>query len=128
MIKTRTWIISFLVILIVCAALSMILLTGKGDTTVANVYRDGNCIFSVDLSRISEEYEFTVEDENGYNTIRIEPGRICVIAADCQDATCIHMGWLSGGTAPIVCLPHRLVIRLEHTAVETMGGFDGVAR
>lgn len=128
MIKTRTWIISFFIILIVCAVLSVILLSGPGNTTVANVYQDGNCIYSVDLSHVTEGYEFTVEDKNGFNTIRVEYGRICVIAADCQDATCVHMGWLSGGTAPIVCLPHRLVIRLEHTAMETTDGFDGVAR
>ena len=67
-------------------------------------------------------------EESGFNTIRVEPGRVCVIAADCQDATCVHMGWLSGGTVPIVCLPHRLVIRLEHTAMETTDGFDGVAQ
>lgn len=128
MIKTRIWIISFFILLIVCTVLSVILLSEQGDTTVANVYQDGNCIYSVDLSHVTEKYEFTVEDDNGFNTIRVEPGRICVIAADCHDATCIRMGWLSGGTAPIVCLPHRLVIRLEHTAKETTEGFDGVAR
>ena len=128
MIKTRTWIISFFILLIVCTVLSVILLSEQGDTTVANVYQDGNCIYSVDLSHVTEKYEFTVEDDNGFNTIRVEPGRICVIAADCHDATCIRMGWLSGGAAPIVCLPHRLIIRLEHTAMETTDGFDGVAR
>lgn len=39
-----------------------------------------------------------------------------MLEADCPDQVCVHAGWLTDSAAPIVCLPHRLVIRLEQTA------------
>ena len=77
---------------------------------------DGVCIRSVDLSEVKEPYEFTVETANGSNTVRVEPGRIAVISADCADETCVHTGWIGDRAIPIVCLPHRLVIRIEQNA------------
>lgn len=68
-----------------------------------------------------------IGDETGGNTLRIEPGRICVVRADCPDQTCVNMGWLSHGAMPVVCLPHRIVIRLEEK-VAGMESFDAVVR
>ena len=36
-------------------------------------------------------------------------GKIAVTAADCPDGYCMDRGFCDGG-APIVCLPHKLVI------------------
>ena len=122
MVKTRTWIIIFGVLLAVCVGVSVLVFCGPAGR-VANIYRDGQCIYSVDLSRVAEAYEMTFEDERGSNVVRVEPGRIAVIRADCPDQVCVHDGWLADSGAPIVCLPHRLVIRLEKEAMA-----DGVAR
>ena len=58
----------------------------------------------------------TVESDAGVNIIQIEPGQIRILEADCPDQVCVQAGWLTDSAAPIVCLPHRLVIRLEKTA------------
>ena len=42
--------------------------------------------------------------------IRIEGDRVWVLHSDCPDQICVRRGACSGG-APVVCLPHRLVIR-----------------
>ncbi len=61
--------------------------------------------------------------------IRVEPGRIAVTAADCPDKVCVDAGWRSDSASPIVCLPHRLVIRIEKDAAADPGGIpDAVAR
>ena len=71
-------------------------------------------IREIDLSRVSREYSFVVESPyGGSNTILVQPGRICVSEADCPDRICVHQGWLSDGAAPVVCMPHRLVLRLK---------------
>ena len=125
--KTRTWIILFAVLLAGCGILTAILFFRAPKGTVANVYRNGECIYSVDLSKVEEPYEITFSDSHGSNTLRIERGCICVIASDCPDHVCEQMGWIGdGNSAPIVCLPHRLVIRIEKT-VKSADDIDAVA-
>ena len=75
--------------------------------------RDGREYRRVDLGAVTEPYEFTVETEWGWNTVRVEPGAICVTDADCPGHDCVQQGAISNGMIPIVCLPHRLVIQIE---------------
>lgn len=125
--KNRTWIILFAVLLAVCGILTALLFLRAPKGTAANIYRDGECIYSVDLSRVEEPFEITFSDERGSNILRIERGRICVIDADCSDHVCQKTGWIGEDNAvPIVCLPHRLVIRIEKSA-KSADGIDAVA-
>lgn len=71
--------------LLLSAAAAMALYGLPAAGTVANIYLDGECIRSVDLSTVQEAEVFTVTCEKGVNTILIEPGRICVSDADCPD-------------------------------------------
>jgi hypothetical protein len=89
------------------------LLIGRVPATQANIYQDGNLIESLDLKAVSTPFSFTVESGNGVNIIAVEPGRIRVSAANCPDGSCVRQGWISDGLLPVVCLPHRLIIRLE---------------
>lgn len=75
---------------------------------VAEIYQNGKLIKSVSLS---ENTEFTVECDSGYNKIKVEGGKICVEEADCPDKICVRQGKING-SVPIVCLPHRLEIRV----------------
>jgi len=85
----------------------------RAPASLAHVYLDGALIETFDLSAASEPFYFAVESGFGVNTILIEHGRICISDADCPDKSCVHQGWIAGGAVPIVCLPHRLVIKLE---------------
>lgn len=116
MIKTKTWVLILGTVLLLALLSCLILYTMPAPGTVANVYREGVSLYSVDLSLVTEPYEFTLTDERGTNVIRVEPGRIAVIDADCPDRVCVEAGWLSDSASPIVCLPHRLVIRIEKNA------------
>ena len=127
MMKTRTWILILSAVFLIGILASVIVLCRKpaADHRIANIYADGVCVRSIDLSEVTEPYEFTVETPHGSNTIRVEPGRIAVISADCADETCVRTGWIGENAIPIVCLPHRLVIRIEENAAHTV---DAVAR
>lgn len=105
-----------LFLLLLFAAIALQLRGGAAPGMVANIYQDGVCIRSVDLSQVTEHETYTVESSLGTNLIQIEPGKICVLEADCPDQVCVRSGWLADSAAPIVCLPHRLVIRLEKAA------------
>lgn len=111
--------------LLALSALAAVLLAGRTAGTVANVYLDGQCVRSIDLSQVGESYAFTVDGPAGTNTVQVERGRIRVSHADCPDQVCVHQGWIFTGAAPIVCLPNRLVIQIEEQAAQTTD-IDGV--
>ena len=105
--KTRTWILIFAVILVVCLGASFYLLTPGDASTQAEITRQGKVIKTVDL-RIDQS--FTVESENGgYNVITVQGGKIAVTEANCPDQYCVRQGFCNSGEQ-IVCLPHKLII------------------
>ena len=118
--KTRTWMLAFLTVLLLSVTASWMLLTEKTTDTVANLYLDGVCIESIDLSTVSAAYSFSVEGVYGRTLITVDPGRICVSDADCPDKSCVHQGWIGNGVTPIVCLPNKLVIQIEETAEQSL--------
>jgi len=75
----------------------------------AEVYLNGVLIRKEPLAR---DIEFTINSENGFNIVKIENGTVRVTQADCPDMVCVETGAVSGGAVPIVCLPHRVEIRI----------------
>ncbi len=103
--KSRTWLLLFACILLVCAGLSFWLLTGA-PASRAEIYQDGNLVRTVDLS---VDQTFTITRGMSSNTITVSGGKIAVTRATCPDRYCVEKGYQNSG-APIVCLPNRLVI------------------
>lgn len=110
------------VAVVVLAAISFLLMSARIDGD-ACIYSDGKLLYRIDLDAVTEPYELVIECDGGSNTVRVEHGRICVIDADCPDKTCVNTGWLSDDIIPIICIPHRLEIRLEQSS-----GLDGVSQ
>ena len=124
LLSTRVWIGLIAAIALVSGIFSMQLLTGKRPGSVVEIRQGDVLLQEIDLSAVTKEYRFTVEaPEGGSNTILVQPGRICVTEADCPDHLCVSQGWLTDQAAPIVCLPHRLVIRVKDSS-----GPDAVAQ
>lgn len=58
----------------------------------------------------------------GHNTLTVKNGMIAVTDSDCPGHDCMKMGYRSEG-APIVCLPHNLVITFDgESQVDGMAG------
>ena len=111
--------------MLILGILSWLTLTKKSEGRAAEIVQDGVVLRVIDLARVTEEYSFSVPcPEGGSNTILVRQGAICVCEADCPDQICVQQGWLRDRAAPIVCLPHRLVIRLRGED----GGVDAQAR
>ena len=122
--RTRTWVLLTAALLLVSGILALWIALRRPAGTIANIYVDGVCVRSVDLSAVTAPFSFEIGTGTGRNTVAVEPGRICVSDADCPDRVCVRMGWRGDSAAPIVCLPHRLVIRIEKAAP---GGIDAVS-
>lgn len=111
--KNRTWIKIFAALAVVLLAATLYFLYRRENDTVVEIYYNGQVQEVIDLSRVKEGYIITVETPAGHNTLVVEPGRICVVEADCPDGICMQQGWLSDQAMPIVCMPHGLVISLR---------------
>jgi len=112
-IPTRIWVVLLAAVFIAAVCASWLMGRTGSRPTTARIYQDGVLIREIDLNAVGDGWEFTVECADGFNTISVRPGGICVSQADCSDGTCMKQGWLEGGITPIVCLPHALVIQLE---------------
>ncbi|MBR1676497.1 MAG: NusG domain II-containing protein [Clostridia bacterium] len=124
MIKNRVWIIIFSAVFVISVAVGLwVYFSGNG--TYANIYSDGKCVYSIDLSAVDKPYEIRVNSGDGYNVILVERGRICVKESNCGDKTCVNTGWTDSGAVPVICLPHKLVIRIEKKGAEL---FDAVSK
>ncbi len=62
---------------------------------------------------LSEDVEYEIRTEEGTNTLCIRDGEAFISAADCPGGDCMRMGRIGEAGGSIVCLPHRLVIRIE---------------
>lgn len=109
---SKRYIIALGALLILAAAGIVVWFVMKNDIRVdptAEIIQDGKIIRTVSLS---ENTEFTVTCENGFNTVVVRDGAVMISDADCPDLVCVRTGAISGGAVPIVCLPHRLEIRI----------------
>lgn len=124
--KTGFWIAVIAVILVLSAGALLWQHLSKQDAVIAEIYVEGECVRTIDLSAVKTPETFEVEGAIGKNTVHVEPGRICITEADCPDHVCIQMGWLSSEhPSPIVCLPNKVVIALSEET-QTHSGIDGV--
>lgn len=114
MIKTHIWIACISAAAVALAVIAYRLASAKVPGQVVQIIQDGVVVEEIDLSRVREEYSLTLKArDGGYNTILVQPGRICVSDADCPDRICVLQGWLSDQSIPIACVPHHLLILLQ---------------
>ena len=95
--------------LLLAAALLWILARPGGTGGWAVVVEDGE-----ETVRYPLDVEQTVTiGGDDYNVLRIAGGEASIVEANCGDHTCVRTGAISREGETIVCLPHRLVIRIE---------------
>lgn len=89
---------------------------GEEKAAAAVVEQGGKEILRLRLDR---EESVRISCAEGYNIVTVKDGRVAVTEADCRDQICVHQGEIQAFPETIVCLPHRLLIRLEGTAEGT---------
>lgn len=100
----------------------------QGGRLTAVVTADGKEIKRIDLNGVLQPYEFTVKtgaNQQDYNIIQVEKGRIRVREANCPEQVDVKQGWLTRSGQSAVCLPHRVVVKVVSTQEP---GIDGIAQ
>ena len=124
--KTKWWILLFLALALACG-LCAFLLMGSGGGARVGVYLDGELVREINLARAEDE-SFILRSHYGENTVCIEGGKVYITHADCPDGTCLRHAPLPEAGTPIVCLPHRLVIRVlsgNDSGIDAVAGVAG---
>ena len=86
-----------------------IMKNAKREAPIAEIIQNGVLLKTISLS---EDTEFVIECDEGFNRVTIKDGAVMISLADCPDQICVKTGAINGGAVPIVCLPHRLEIRV----------------
>ncbi|MBQ3488004.1 MAG: NusG domain II-containing protein [Clostridia bacterium] len=61
---------------------------------------------------LHEDRTVKIEGEGGYNTLVIEGGQVWLSEADCPNLLCVKTGKIRYAGQSIVCLPHKLAVRI----------------
>lgn len=117
-ITNKKLILIFALLMLVCVAAIVVMQTTAQTAHIAEIYRENELLYSVDLDAVTESYTIDL----GTNTVRIENGRICMESADCPDKLCVKRGAVSTGALPIVCLPNKIYV-----TVTGGGSYDAVS-
>lgn len=107
--------------LLLLAGILYLFLRPGGDGAWAVVTVDGE---ETGRYVLSKDQTVTIGDAD-YNVLVISHGAAEITSANCGDHTCVRMGKISREGEVIVCLPHRLTVRIEGGE---MPPFDAEAR
>lgn len=101
-------IIIFSVIAVIALVVGAVFLFGNsGDSIMVVVEKNG-----VEVKRVSIDQSGVIwEDE--HNCVEIEDKQVFMEWSDCKNQICVHAGKISSAGQQIVCLPNRVMIRLE---------------
>ena len=110
-----------LVIILALSVLGFVLLRkNSSDSSKVEITVSGQTVKSVPLSANGT---YPIESDYGYNIICVESGQVWVEDADCPNKDCMRFGKVSSEGQVILCLPHKLAVRI----VGSEGGSDAIS-
>lgn len=108
----RDWLALLVIALGAVIWLALANTSQRGVTAV--VERDGRVLLTRDLGRLEGPESVEIEGANGVTlTVELSKEGARVAEADCPDKTCQRTGRLTRAGESAVCLPGRIVLRLE---------------
>lgn len=120
--KTDRWkklkIGDVVLVILVCAAavVSMVMVVQaragvRGSLAIVEV--NGEEVSRIKLGEGMSSRTIEVEGFMGACTIEVEGNRIRMLKSPCPEKICVGTGWAENAGDQIVCLPNRVVIRVE---------------
>ena len=87
------------------------------------IEKDGKTVYTASLSASAAPQTFFVDGTNV--EVYVHANGAVVISSDCPDQTCVHTGELHHAGDTAVCLPNRVVVRLEGENAPAVDGITG---
>lgn len=100
------------------------LFPATSTSQAAEIWVEGRLVRTMAL-RPGFHEEIRIGGSEHYNIIEADDGRIRIREADCSDQVCTRTGWIKMPPEQIVCLPHRVVIKINSSE---SGEVDDIVR
>lgn len=100
----------FISIVAIISVILLILVKSSSNGNIANVYYENNIIKKIDLNKDSS---YEVEGYNGIIKIEVKSKQIRVVSETSLYHLCSKQGFVSSSLEPIICLPNKVVIKIE---------------
>ena len=108
--------IIIIVVLIISSFIPHFIYSSIGSKNNKDLYAtikvDGEIHNTINLPTTSEE-KFTIQTENGTNTILVNNNEVNIVYADCKDELCVKQGSISKIGKTLICLPNKLIIEIK---------------
>ena len=73
---------------------------------------DGEVYASYDMDEVKGIIPISTPN-GGENRLWVQEDLVFMDEANCPDQTCVKQGVIKDSTVPIVCLPHKVIVRIE---------------
>ena len=114
-----------LVVIGLAASAALSLSHGEAGAGAKVVIESGGELYAT--YPLSEDLTISVPAPGrGENVVEISGGTVSVTEASCKNQVCVRHGAISKTGESIVCLPNRLVVRIQSGSAEEGGGYDSV--
>ena len=112
--KKDAWLLGILLGLALLALIPFFVLTSLSSGPLcASIYRTGELLQRIDLSKESEERSFIILGTHGEVEVTVKHNAIKVSHSDCPGQDCVDMGYRDKPGVPIVCAYNGISIVLE---------------
>lgn len=105
--------IVIVLILVASLGLSLYFLLGTpkglGEEVIVEV--GGEVVKTITLPQENFEWNY-LADDGDHNLIQIKGHQVRIVEASCPDQVCTNEGWKSKPGSTIVCLPHKLIVKV----------------
>ena len=109
---TASDVLIILFVLCISAVLFSVALTGNNPTRCV-IEIDGEEYAVYNMAELSKEKIIEIDNEFGKNTIVLDRYGAKIIFSDCPDALEVKSGKITQSGQSLICLPHRLTVKLE---------------
>lgn len=109
-------------VLVLAAVISYIIVgvMNSDKAGKVEVVIDGRIEYTYPLDK---DGEYVVENDEFINVIVVKDTQVSMKEADCPDKLCIKQGTISKNGQSIICLPHKLVVKITSNKEDTVDAY-----
>ena len=110
--KATKAILAVLVLAVVASGAWIFLGKSSAENPRVVIEVDGEVYAAYDMDEVRGIIPISTEN-GGENRVWVQEDLVFMDSANCPDQTCVKQGGIKDGTVPIVCLPHKVIVRIE---------------
>ena len=110
--KATKLIAAALALVVLGSAAWIVFFRGETDNLRVVIEVDGEVYADYDMDEFGGIVPISTPN-GGENRLWVQEDLVFMDEANCPDQTCVKQGVIKDGTVPIVCLPHKVIVRIE---------------